>query len=89
MKQKSALCAGLLTPHLKRPKDSRMLETCGQRFRPGQETRPELGREIRPEHLNTSASTADYPDFYTPETRDMVAEVYRRDIDMFGYEFAR
>ena len=48
-----------------------------------------LGRAIRPDHLNRSTRSVDYPDYYTPETRDMVAEVYRRDIEMFGYEFAR
>ncbi|MEM7140951.1 MAG: sulfotransferase family 2 domain-containing protein [Actinomycetota bacterium] len=47
-----------------------------------------LGRAIRPEHLNRTARAVDYPSYYTPETRAMVAEIYRRDIEMFGYEFA-
>jgi hypothetical protein len=47
-----------------------------------------LGRAIRPEHLNRTARAVDYPSYYTPETRRMVAEVYARDIEMFDYEFA-
>ena len=47
-----------------------------------------LGRTIRPDHLNRTERSVDYPEYYTPETRDMVAEVYHRDIDLLGYEFA-
>lgn len=27
-------------------------------------------------------------DYYTPDTRDMVGEIYRQDLELFGYEFA-
>jgi hypothetical protein len=32
-------------------------------------------------------SAPDYRQFYTPELRDRVARLYRRDIEQFGYEF--
>lgn len=48
-----------------------------------------LGRPIRPERLNQTDRAVRSADYYTPETRDMVADVYQRDIEMFGYEFPR
>jgi hypothetical protein len=29
----------------------------------------------------------DYREYYTPATRDLVAQHYRQDIDLFGYQF--
>lgn len=46
-----------------------------------------LGRTIQPAHLNRTERSIDLTDYYTSETRDMVADIYRRDIEMFGYEF--
>ena len=37
-------------------------------------------------HLNKSVSKK-YQEFYTPETRDLVYNAYKPDIDFFGYEF--
>ena len=37
-------------------------------------------------HLNLSEH-GDYRDWYTPETRDLVAQRFHRDIAAFGYEF--
>ena len=37
--------------------------------------------------LQAARKTARYAAYYTPETRDIVAERYRRDIETFGYEF--
>lgn len=53
---------------------------------------PEISRQIfgREEPLpkvNISRDRRDYRTFYTPETRRLVAEKYRDDIEMFGYEF--
>ena len=33
------------------------------------------------------APRKDYRSFYTDETRDLVAEAYAQDIDLFGYTF--
>jgi hypothetical protein len=37
-------------------------------------------------HANISAHR-DYRTYYTPETRDLVAKHFQRDIELFGYEF--
>jgi hypothetical protein len=37
-------------------------------------------------HVNTSKHR-DYREYYTPATRDLVAQHFRRDIEMFGYQF--
>jgi len=37
-------------------------------------------------HANVS-DHRDYRTYYTPETRDFVAKQFRRDIEMFGYDF--
>jgi hypothetical protein len=39
-------------------------------------------------HLNATESK-DYRKFYTPELRDTVADFYKRDIELFGYDFDR
>ena len=39
-------------------------------------------------HLKRTGDS-DYTKHYTPETRALVAEIFRRDIEMFGYEFGR
>lgn len=38
-------------------------------------------------HLNKSQRPADYRDCYTPETQARVGELFRADIETFGYEF--
>jgi hypothetical protein len=47
-----------------------------------------IGSVARLGHLNrTPGKKRDYRDDYSAETRRIVAEVYRRDIEVFGYEF--
>ncbi len=47
-----------------------------------------LGLEVPAELPHRNKSTHDsYRKFYTPATRDRVAELYARDIEEFGYEF--
>ena len=45
-----------------------------------------LGHEILLPWLNKSQQIQ-YHKIYTPETRDLVAKIYARDIAMFGYDF--
>ena len=45
-----------------------------------------LGRLVRLAHSNASEH-ADYRTYYTKETRNIVAEIYRDDIDRFGFQF--
>ena len=47
-----------------------------------------VGRSIQIEWINQTAKSYDYTDYYTPDMRDMVGAIYRRDIELFGYEFA-
>jgi hypothetical protein len=37
--------------------------------------------------LQAARTVAKYAAYYTPKTRDIVAERFRRDIELFGYEF--
>ncbi len=37
-------------------------------------------------HVNAS-SRSKYQDYYTNKTRDIVADIYAEDIDLFGYSF--
>ena len=49
-----------------------------------------LDASLTIKHENKTASDdsqLDYRDFYTNETRDIVAEIYKRDIDLLGYNF--
>ena len=39
-------------------------------------------------HLKRTGDS-DYAQHYTPESRALVAEIFRRDIELFGYEFGR
>jgi hypothetical protein len=45
-----------------------------------------IGIECSLPHKNRS-SHGDFRDYYTPRTRALVAEAYRKDIEFFGYEF--
>jgi hypothetical protein len=45
-----------------------------------------LGIEATLPHENATAH-APYRDYYTPATRAVVERVYRRDLDLFGYDF--
>lgn len=45
-----------------------------------------LGIENRLPHRNRSVHK-DYREYYTPETKALVAELYREDIEFFGYDF--
>ncbi len=38
-------------------------------------------------HLNNAGRGKSYREYYDQEAREMVAERYRRDIEMFNYEF--
>lgn len=42
---------------------------------------------LRHENKIASYDKLDYRDFYTEEMRDIVAEVYKRDIELLGYSF--
>ena len=42
---------------------------------------------LRRENVGNQGNTLDYREFYTDKTRNIVSEVYRRDIDVFGYDF--
>lgn len=48
-----------------------------------------LGDSLSLRHDNSTHKKGkpDYKEFYTEETRDIVAQVYRNDIDIFGYSF--
>jgi hypothetical protein len=47
-----------------------------------------IGVEGRLPRLNQGPPRdADYRSYYTTETRDIVADAYRRDIELFGYDF--
>lgn len=47
-----------------------------------------LDRHTSLEHLNkTEGANRDYRDYYTEATRKLVAEVYREDVNLFGYDF--
>lgn len=47
-----------------------------------------IGRSVElPHHNATKAGLAPYRNAYTSASRRIVAAVYRRDIEMFGYEF--
>lgn len=47
-----------------------------------------LGNNSSLQHLNkTSGSKKDYREYYTEETRNVVADVYQEDIRIFGYDF--
>lgn len=45
-----------------------------------------IGVECSLAHENRS-SHGDFRKYYTPRTRELVAEAYRKDIEFFGYEF--
>lgn len=46
-----------------------------------------IGRRPDIPQANRSGEEVDYRSFYTPELVDIVGEIYRRDIDNFGYGF--
>ena len=46
-----------------------------------------LGASTKLEPRNSSGRTRGYRDCYTDKTRDLTAEIYRRDIDIFGYDY--
>jgi hypothetical protein len=37
--------------------------------------------------LNSSSREKNYRDYYTIETKNMVSELYKKDIEKFNYEF--
>ncbi|HWI41271.1 MAG TPA: sulfotransferase family 2 domain-containing protein [Verrucomicrobiae bacterium] len=45
-----------------------------------------IGSEVTLPHLNRSVHK-DYREYYTAETRELVARHYHRDIELFGYDF--
>lgn len=40
-------------------------------------------------HVNSTGKGVKYVDFFDDWSRDMVADIYRRDIEAFGYEFGK
>ncbi len=58
-------------------------ETLAQDF---EHVRDRLGIQTDLAHLNASARKG-YAGYYDAETRDIVADLYRRDIELLGYEF--
>lgn len=60
------------------------LETLSQDF-------DELARAIgfagRLPHINSAPRKASYRDYYTPRTRELIAQRFQRDCEYFGYEF--
>jgi hypothetical protein len=47
-----------------------------------------LNKNIVIKHENkTKIRSNDYRQYYTPRTIELVAEVYRKDIELFGYSF--
>jgi hypothetical protein len=46
-----------------------------------------LGSRPSIERSNLSGNSVDYRDFYTPALTRTVAEIYRTDVDLFGYRF--
>lgn len=46
-----------------------------------------IGRRVEVGHVNRTASAGAYRDAYTPEMRDLVAQAYRRDVEVFGCDF--
>jgi hypothetical protein len=46
-----------------------------------------LGLHYNLRHLNKGNRPRDYKDYYTKETREIVAQVYRNDIEVFDYSF--
>lgn len=71
-----------------------LVDHVGRTERLAEDLRPveeRLGVSIRPQRLNTNERPhpGNFRDYYTPETRDIVTETYRRDIEMFGYGFDR
>ena len=38
-------------------------------------------------HVKKSETRRPYQDYYTPETRDIIAQTYARDIELWGYSF--
>jgi len=46
-----------------------------------------LGVKARLPHLNRSPGRRPYQEYFDAETRDIVGEVYRPDVELFGYDF--
>jgi len=49
--------------------------------------RASTGASIELHRSNRSGESADYRGFYTPELADLVARIYRRDVELFSYAF--
>lgn len=45
------------------------------------------GSAVQLEWSNRSGDANDYRDFYTPDLARLVGQIYRRDVELFGYEF--
>ena len=43
--------------------------------------------ELAGSRNKTKTRKKDYKEHYTEETRDIVGEVYRKDVELFGYTF--
>ena len=47
-----------------------------------------LGLEEKLPHRRANPHARHYTEYYTPRTRDIIAEKFKVDIERFGYEFA-
>ena len=46
-----------------------------------------IGIDAELPHINYSKRKNKYRDYYTEETRDLIGEYYKEEIELFGYEF--
>ncbi|MEZ0186525.1 MAG: sulfotransferase family 2 domain-containing protein [Candidatus Reddybacter sp.] len=62
------------------------LENLGESVR---EIKSNLGidYDVNPSKVNSSTRNSDFREYYTKETRDMLAELYQEDIKLLGYHF--
>ena len=57
------------------------------RYTSSQPTTTEIVADWTPEQLLVLPAHPKYPQFYAPEMREIVARIYARDVEMFGYSF--
>jgi hypothetical protein len=53
-----------------------------------QRVESEIGRNINLPHVNRTSSGDDYRNMYSPRMVDIVGQIYRADIELFGFSFS-